>query len=143
MVALIRYELANRPKIKMKDVWWKRRERKQNNDNNNKQTLSEKKEDAGNVSKQRHKGSIHLIRVHGTIHCGRADAHETTPHKERLSGLVKHWDCPPHSSIVNERYDLKNKRANKEKNRVPGKNRSRAQPQTLTQGGHEISSLLN
>ena len=34
------YELANKPEIKTKDVWWKRRERKQNNDNN-KQTLSE------------------------------------------------------------------------------------------------------
>ena len=48
MAALIRqaksgYELANKPKIKTKDVWWKRRERKQNNDNNNKQTLSEKR----------------------------------------------------------------------------------------------------
>ena len=35
MAALIRqansgYELANKPKIKTKDVWWKRRERKQN-----------------------------------------------------------------------------------------------------------------
>ena len=57
MAALIRqansgHELANKPKIKTKDVWWKRRERKQNNDNNNKQTLSEKKEEAGNVSEQ-------------------------------------------------------------------------------------------
>ena len=39
MAALIRqansgYELANRPKTKTKDVWWKRRERKQNSDNN-------------------------------------------------------------------------------------------------------------
>ena len=38
MAALIRhansgYELANKPKTKTKDVWWKRRERKQNNDN--------------------------------------------------------------------------------------------------------------
>ena len=61
MAALIRqansgYELANNPKIKTKDVWWKRRARKQNNDNNNKQTLSEKKEEAGNVSEQRDKG---------------------------------------------------------------------------------------
>ena len=52
MAALIRqansgYELANKLKIKTKDVWWKRRERKQNN---NKQTLSEKNEEAGNVS---------------------------------------------------------------------------------------------
>ena len=40
MAALIRqansgYELANKPEIKTKDVWWKRRERKQKNDNNN------------------------------------------------------------------------------------------------------------
>ena len=60
MAALIRqansgYELANKPKIKTKDVWWKRRERKQNNDNN-KQTHSEKKEEAGTVSEQRDKG---------------------------------------------------------------------------------------
>ena len=74
MAALIRqansgYELANKPKIKTKDVWWKRRERKQNNDNNNnKQTLSEKKEEAGNVSEQRDKGWIHVIRVHDTTH---------------------------------------------------------------------------
>ena len=57
MASLIRqanigYDLANKPKIKTKDVWWKRRERKQNNDNNNKQTLSEKKEKAAsNVTK--------------------------------------------------------------------------------------------
>ena len=71
MTALIRqansgYELANKPEIKTKDVWWKRREGKQNNDNNNKKTLSEKKEEAGNVSEQRDKGWIHVIRVHDT-----------------------------------------------------------------------------
>jgi len=46
--------MAQKPKIKTKDVWRKRRERKQNNDNNNnKQTLSEKKEElsASNVTK--------------------------------------------------------------------------------------------
>ena len=72
MAALIRqansgYELANKPKIKTKDVWWKRRGRKQNNDNN-KQTLSEKKKEAGNVSEQRDNGWIHVIRVHDTTH---------------------------------------------------------------------------
>ena len=71
MAALIRqansrYELANNAKIKKKDVWWKRRDRKQNN--NNKQTLPEKKEEAGNVSEQRDKGGIHVIRVHDTTH---------------------------------------------------------------------------
>ena len=69
MAALIRqtnsgYELANKPEIKTKDVWWKRRQGKQNN----KQTLSEKKEEAGNVSEQCDKGWIHVIRVHDTTH---------------------------------------------------------------------------
>ena len=72
MAAIIRqanssYELANKPKIKTKDLWWKRRERKQNNDNN-KQTLSEKKEEAENVSEQCDKGWIHIICVHDTTH---------------------------------------------------------------------------
>ena len=48
MAALIRqansgYELANKPEIKTKDVWWKRRERKQNNDNNNKKHFLKRK----------------------------------------------------------------------------------------------------
>ena len=62
-------------------------------------TLSEKKEEASNVSEQRDKGWIHVIRVHDTTHlavttrrgnrCSR-----TTPHKDRMSGLVKHRDYP-------------------------------------------------
>ena len=74
MAALIRqansgYEMANKPKVKTKDVWWrKRREGKRNNDNNNKLTLSEKKEEAGTVSEQRDKDWIHVIRVHDTTH---------------------------------------------------------------------------
>ena len=104
MAALIRqvnsgYELANKPKIKKKDVWWKRRERKQNN---NKQTLSEKKEEAGTVSEQRDKGWIHAIRIHGTTHLAVTTTlrgsrrSQTTPHKERLSGLfTKHRNYPP------------------------------------------------
>ena len=59
MAALIRqansgYELANKPEIKTKDVWWKRRERKQNNDNNNKHFLKRKRRQemsASNVTK--------------------------------------------------------------------------------------------
>ncbi len=106
MAALIRqansgYELANKPKIKTKDVWWKRRERKQN-DNNNKQTLSEKKEEAGNVSEQHDKGWIHVIRVHDTTHL----AVTTT-----LRGSRRSRDYPPHSSIVNERYNPRNKKS--------------------------------
>ena len=55
MAALIRQanssdKLANKPKIKMKDIWWKRRERKQRQQQY--ETLSEKKEEAGNVGEQ-------------------------------------------------------------------------------------------
>ena len=107
MAALIRqansgYELANKPKIKTKDVWWKRRKRKQNNDNNNKQTLSEKKEEAGTVSEQLDKGWIHVIRVLDTTHL----AVTTT-----LRGSRRSRDYPPHSYIVNERYNPRNKRS--------------------------------
>ena len=116
--------MANEPKIKTKDVWWKRRE-------NSKQTLSEKKEEAGNVSEQRDKGWIHVIRVHDTTHL----AVTTT-----LQGSRGSQDYPPHSYIVNERYNPRNKMASKEK-KQSNKNQSLAQ--TLTQGGHEIASLLN
>ena len=59
MAALIRqansgYELANKPKIKTEDVWWKRRERKQNNRDNNKHFLKRKRRQelsASNVTK--------------------------------------------------------------------------------------------
>ena len=58
MAALIKqansgYEMANKPKTKTKDVWWKR-ERKQNNDNNNKHFLKRKRRQemsASNVTK--------------------------------------------------------------------------------------------
>ena len=47
----------------------------------------------------------------------------TTPHKERTNGIVKHRDYPPHSYIVNERYNSRNKTASKE--RKPGNGRNR------------------
>ena len=84
-------------------------------------TLSEKKEEAGNVSEQRDKGWIHVIHVPDTTHLAvttlrDSRCSQTTPHKERLSGLVKPQDYPHHSSIVKERYNLRNKKASKEKN---------------------------
>ena len=107
MAALIRqanssYEMANKPQIKTKGVWWKRREGKQNN--NNKQTLSEKKKEAGNVSEQRDKGWRHIIRVsvHDTTHL----AVTTTLRVSRRS-----QDYPPHLYIVNKCYNLRNKRS--------------------------------
>ena len=74
MAALIRqansgYELANKPKIKTKDVWWMRREKKQYNDNNNKQTPSEKKEEAENVSEQRDKAARNPCTRYNPLSC--------------------------------------------------------------------------
>ena len=40
----------------------------------------------------------------------------TTPHKERMRGLVKPRDYPPHSYIVNERYNSRKKGQAKRKN---------------------------
>ena len=54
------------------------------------------KEEVSNVSEQRDKGWIHVIRVHDTTHLAVTTARQgnrrsqTTPHKERMSGLVKH-----------------------------------------------------
>ena len=72
--------------------------RENNNNNNNKQTLPEKKEEAGNVSEQGDKGWIHVLRVHETTHLAvtttlrESSRTRTTPHTERLCGLVKHRD---------------------------------------------------
>ena len=58
--------------------------------------LSEKKEEASNVSEQQDKGWIHVICVHDTTHLAvtttwQGNKHSrTTPHKERMRGLVKH-----------------------------------------------------
>ena len=84
-------------------------------------TLSEKKEEASNVSEQRDKGWIHVIRVHDTTHLAVTTTRQgnrrsrTNPHKERMRGLVKHRIYPPHSYIVNERYNSRNKRASQGK----------------------------
>ena len=84
-------------------------------------TLSETKEEASNVSEQRDKGWKHVIRVHDTTHLAVTTTRQgnrrsrITPHKERMRGLVKHRDYPPHSYIVNERYNSRNKRASQEK----------------------------
>ena len=45
-------------------------------------TLSEKKEEARNVSEQRTKGWIHVIRVHDTIYSADNTAHEL-PHTKK------------------------------------------------------------
>ena len=93
-------------------------------------TLSEKKEEASNVSEQQDKGWIHVIRVHDTTHLAVITTRQgnrrsrTTPHKERMSGLARHRDYPLYSYIVNERYNKKKTKgqARREKT-VNGKNR--------------------
>ena len=109
--------MANKPKIKKKERMVKKKGKRERKTT----TLSEKKEEASNVSEQREKGWIHVIRVHDTTHLAVTTTQQgnrcsrTTPHKERMRGLVKHRDYPPHSYIVNERYNSRNKRASQEK----------------------------
>ena len=125
-------------------------EKKRKREKNKTKTLSEKKGEARNVSEQRDKGWIHVIRVHDTIHSADNNtAGQQTltnyPTQRKNERFVKHRDYPAHSYIVNERYNSRNKRASQEKKTVNGKNRqlAQSQPQTLTQGGHELASLLN
>ena len=109
--------MANKPKIKTKEHMVKKEGEKREKTT----TLSEKKEEASNVSEQRDKVWINVIRVHDTTHLAVTTTRQgnrssrTAPHKERMSGLVKHRDYPPHSYIVNERYNSRNKRASQEK----------------------------
>ena len=56
----------------------------------NKTTLSEKKEEARNVSEQRDKGWIHVIRVHDAIHSAdnNTAGQQTPTKKKRMSGSL-------------------------------------------------------
>ena len=110
--------MANKPKKKKEKTHGEKEAEKREKTTS---TLSKKKEEASNVSEQRDKGWIHVIRVHDTTHLAVTTTRQgnrrsrTTPHKERMRGLVKHRDYPPHSYTVNERYNSRNKRANQEK----------------------------
>ena len=113
--------MANKPKIKKKE----RMVKKEGEMREKTTTLSEKKEEASNVSEQRDKGWIHVIRVHDTIHLAAVTTtrqgnrrSRTTPHKGKMRGLVKHRDYPPHSYVVNERYNSRNKRASRDFSRA-------------------------
>ena len=115
--------MANKPKIIKKKKEEEERTHGEKGEKREKATttLSEKKEEASQVRQQRDKGWIHVIRVHDTTHLAVTTTRQgnrrsrTTPHKKRMSGLVKHRDYPPHSDIVNERYNSRNKRASQEK----------------------------
>ena len=95
-------------------------EKKRKREKNKTTTLSEKKEEARNVSEQRDKGWIHIIHGHDTIHsAGNNTAGQQTltnyPTQRKNERFVKQRDYPPHSYIVNERYNSRNKRESKEK----------------------------
>ena len=57
--------MANKPDIKNERTHGEKEGEKREKTTT---TLSEKKEEASNVSKQRDKGRIHVIRVHDTTH---------------------------------------------------------------------------
>ena len=80
-------------------------EKKRKREKNKTTTLSEKKEETRNVSEQRDKGWIHVIRVHDTIHSADNNtAGQQTltnyPTQRKNEWFVKHRDYPPHSYIV-------------------------------------------
>ena len=89
--------MVNKPKIKKNECMVKKKGKREKTTT----TLSEKKEEASNVSEQRDKGWIHVIGVHDPTHLavittrqGGSRRSRTTPHKERMRGLVKHRDSP-------------------------------------------------
>ena len=112
------YETANKPEIKKERTHGEKKGEKREKTTT---TLSEKKDEASNVGEQRDKGWMHVIRVHDTTHLAVTTTRQgkrlsrTTPHKERIRGLFKQRDYPPHSYIVNERYNSRKKRASQEK----------------------------
>ena len=85
------YEIANKPKIKKKERMVKKKGKRER-----KPQHFLKRKEASNVSEQRDKGWIHVIRVHDTTHLAVTTTRQgnrrsqTTPHKERMSSLVKH-----------------------------------------------------
>ena len=110
--------MANKPEIrKRKNAWWKKRGKSTQN-----KPLSEKeRRGKRNVSEQRDKGWIHVIRVHDTIHSAdnkTAGQHTLTNYSTQRKNerLVKHRAYPPYSYIVTERHNSRNKRASREKN---------------------------
>jgi len=106
--------------------------------------LKRKEEVAGNVSEERVKGWIHVIRVSTRYNPIEPTA---TRQGKRRSRTKTEWavswnieTTTPHLYIVNERYNSRNQRASKEEKTNKQimnveKKRQLAQPQILTQGG--------
>ena len=93
--------MANKLEIKKKE---RIVEKKRKREKNKTKIFFEKKEEAKTVREQRDKSWIHVIRAHDTLHLAVTTTRQgnrrsrTTPHKERMSGIVKHRDYPRHSS---------------------------------------------
>ena len=89
--------MANKPKIKKKE---RMVEEKRKREKNKTKTLSEKKEEARNVSEQRDKGWIHVIRVHDAIHSADNNTagqqtHTNYPTQRKNERFVKKSRLPP------------------------------------------------
>ena len=115
--------MANKPETKKERMVEKKRKREKNKTT----TLSEKKEETRNVSEQRDKGWIHVIRVHDTIYSADNNtAGQQTltnyPTQRKRERFVKHQDYPPYSYIVNQRY---NSATSPTPNPNPGRPRNR------------------
>ena len=100
--------------------------------------LKRKKEVAGNVSEERVKGWIHVIRVSTRYNPTEPTATRQGKRRSRTkTERAVSWNIEtttPHWYIVNERYNSRNQRASKEKKTMNEKKRQLAQPQTLTRG---------
>ena len=77
--------MANKPEIKKKQRMVEKKRKREKN--KTKTTLSEKKEEARNVSEQQDKGWIHVIRVHDTIH----SANNNTAGQQTLTNYPTQW----------------------------------------------------
>ena len=82
--------MANKPEIKQTNKQTKTRivEKKRKREKNKTTTLSEKKEEARNVSEQRDKGWIHVICVQPTTTRQGNRRSRTTLHNERMNGSL-------------------------------------------------------
>ena len=105
MAALIRQankRVRNGQKARDKKIKKKKErmvQKKRKREKNKTTTLSEKKEEVRNVSEQRNKGWIHVIRVHDTIHSADNNtAGQKTltnyPTQRKNERFVKHRDYP-------------------------------------------------
>ena len=102
--------MANKSKIKKKERMVKKMGKKEKIT-----TLSEKKEEASNPGQRL--DTRNPCTRYNPLSSDNTAGQQTltnTPHKEGMRGLVKHRDYPPHSYIVTERYNSKNKRASPE-----------------------------